>query len=106
MAPKGRFAPTPSGRMHLGNLLSALLAWLDARSGGGALVLRIEDLDTQRTSPPSSPSSPSPRRSSMTWLPGGARAGAWASLRSTSASRTWTPSGPARLHAEPPHGLL
>ena len=51
MAPKGRFAPTPSGRMHLGNLLSALLAWLDARSGGGALVLRIEDLDTQRTSP-------------------------------------------------------
>ena len=50
MAPKGRFAPTPSGRMHLGNLLSALLAWLDARSGGGALVLRIEDLDTQRTS--------------------------------------------------------
>ena len=50
MAPKGRFAPTPSGRMHLGNLLAALLAWLDARSGGGELVLRIEDLDTQRTS--------------------------------------------------------
>ena len=37
--------------MHLGNLLSALLAWLDARSAGGELVLRIEDLDTQRTSP-------------------------------------------------------
>jgi len=36
--------------MHLGNLLAALLAWLDARSGGGELVLRIEDLDTQRTS--------------------------------------------------------
>lgn len=47
---KGRFAPTPSGRMHLGNLLAALLAWLDARSAGGELVLRIEDLDTQRTS--------------------------------------------------------
>lgn len=47
---KGRFAPTPSGRMHLGNLLAALLAWLDARSSRGALVLRIEDLDTQRTS--------------------------------------------------------
>ena len=47
---KGRFAPTPSGRMHLGNLLAALLAWLDVRSGGGELVLRIEDLDTQRTS--------------------------------------------------------
>ena len=50
MTVKGRFAPTPSGRMHLGNLLSALLAWLDVRSGGGELVLRIEDLDTQRTS--------------------------------------------------------
>ena len=50
MEVRGRFAPTPSGRMHLGNLLSALLAWLDARSAGGKLVLRIEDLDTQRTS--------------------------------------------------------
>lgn len=51
MEVKGRFAPTPSGRMHLGNLLAALLAWLDVRSVGGKLVLRIEDLDTQRTSP-------------------------------------------------------
>ena len=51
MEVRGRFAPTPSGRMHLGNLLSALLAWLDARAAGGELVLRIEDLDTQRTSP-------------------------------------------------------
>ena len=47
---RGRFAPTPSGRMHLGNLFAALLAWLDVRSQGGTLVLRIEDLDTQRTS--------------------------------------------------------
>ena len=50
MEVRGRFAPTPSGRMHLGNLLSALLAWLDVRAAGGKLVLRIEDLDTQRTS--------------------------------------------------------
>ncbi len=50
MEVKGRFAPTPSGRMHLGNMLAALLAWLDVRSAGGELVLRIEDLDTQRTS--------------------------------------------------------
>jgi glutamyl-tRNA synthetase len=46
----GRFAPTPSGRMHLGNVFSALLAWLSARSQGGEIVLRMEDLDTQRTS--------------------------------------------------------
>lgn len=46
----GRFAPTPSGRMHLGNVFSALIAWLSVRSKNGALVLRMEDLDTQRTS--------------------------------------------------------
>ena len=44
----GRFAPTPSGRMHLGNVWSALLAWLSVRSAGGELVLRIEDLDPLR----------------------------------------------------------
>lgn len=48
MTVKGRFAPSPSGRMHLGNLLSALLAWLDVRSQGGVMVLRIEDLDPER----------------------------------------------------------
>lgn len=42
---RGRFAPTPSGRMHLGNVFSALIAWLSARSAGGEVVLRIEDLD-------------------------------------------------------------
>lgn len=46
----GRFAPTPSGRMHMGNLFAALLAWLSVRSQGGTMVLRMEDLDTQRTS--------------------------------------------------------
>lgn len=44
----GRFAPTPSGRMHLGNLYCALMAWLSARSKGGEFVLRIEDLDAAR----------------------------------------------------------
>ena len=48
--PVGRFAPTPSGRMHLGNVFAALLAWLSVRSKGGSMVLRMEDLDTQRTS--------------------------------------------------------
>ncbi len=46
----GRFAPTPSGRMHMGNLFAALLAWLSVRSQGGTMILRMEDLDTQRTS--------------------------------------------------------
>ena len=45
---KGRFAPSPSGRMHLGNLMAALLAWLDVRSQNGTMVLRIEDLDPDR----------------------------------------------------------
>ena len=44
----GRFAPSPSGRMHLGNLFCALLAWLSAKSAGGRVVLRIEDLDIDR----------------------------------------------------------
>jgi len=48
--PVGRFAPTPSGRMHLGNVFAALIAWLSVRSQNGAMVLRMEDLDTQRTS--------------------------------------------------------
>ena len=48
MPPKGRFAPSPSGRMHLGNLFSFFLAWLSIRHEGGALVLRIEDLDPER----------------------------------------------------------
>ena len=46
----GRFAPTPSGRMHLGNVFAAMVAWLSVRSRNGSLVLRMEDLDTQRTS--------------------------------------------------------
>ena len=46
----GRFAPTPSGRMHLGNVFAALVAWLSVRSRDGEMVLRMEDLDTQRTS--------------------------------------------------------
>ena len=43
----GRFAPTPSGRMHLGNVFAALIAWLSVRSRNGEMVLRMEDLDTR-----------------------------------------------------------
>lgn len=45
---KGRFAPSPSGRIHLGNILCCLLAWLSVRQRGGRVVLRVEDLDTAR----------------------------------------------------------
>ena len=48
-APVGRFAPSPSGVMHLGNVFSALLAWLSVRSAGGRMILRIEDLDPDRS---------------------------------------------------------
>lgn len=46
---KGRFAPSPTGRMHLGNVFAALLSWLSAKSQGGQWLLRIEDIDPQRS---------------------------------------------------------
>lgn len=49
--PAGRYAPSPSGDLHLGNLRTAILAWLFARASGRALLLRYEDLDTGRTVP-------------------------------------------------------
>ena len=45
---KGRFAPSPSGRMHLGNVYAALISWLSVKKKGGSWLLRIEDLDRQR----------------------------------------------------------
>ena len=47
----GRFAPTPSGRLHLGNVLCAMLAWASVRSRGGRFLLRIEDVDVPRCPP-------------------------------------------------------
>lgn len=47
----GRFAPSPTGRMHLGNMFSALISWLSVRSHSGRWILRIEDLDPQRSRP-------------------------------------------------------
>jgi glutamyl-tRNA synthetase len=47
----GRYAPSPTGDLHLGNLRTALLAWLFARSAGGRFLMRIDDLDTQRVRP-------------------------------------------------------
>ncbi|UVI32606.1 tRNA glutamyl-Q(34) synthetase GluQRS [Paenibacillus spongiae] len=48
---RGRFAPTPSGLMHIGNMRTALLAWLQVRSAGGQFVLRMEDIDKPRCRP-------------------------------------------------------
>lgn len=45
----GRFAPSPTGRMHAGNIFCALVAWLVAKSQNGRMVLRIEDLDRERS---------------------------------------------------------
>ncbi|AJY76667.1 tRNA glutamyl-Q(34) synthetase GluQRS [Paenibacillus beijingensis] len=48
---RGRFAPTPSGLMHIGNARTALLAWLLIRSRGGEFILRMEDIDRPRSKP-------------------------------------------------------
>lgn len=48
---RGRFAPSPTGRLHLGNVRSALLGWLWARASGGEFLLRVEDLDPDRCKP-------------------------------------------------------
>lgn len=51
MSVVGRLAPSPTGRLHLGNVRSFLIAWLSARAHGGRVLLRIEDLDAERAKP-------------------------------------------------------
>ncbi len=50
-SPNGRFAPSPSADLHLGNLRTALLAWLYARAQGARFFMRVDDLDRGRSRP-------------------------------------------------------
>ena len=45
----GRFAPSPTGRIHAGNIVSALIGWLFVKQSNGLIILRIEDLDRSRS---------------------------------------------------------
>ena len=58
----GRLAPTPSGRLHLGNACAAAAAWLSIRQRDGRLLLRIEDVDEGRARPATNTSTPAERR--------------------------------------------
>lgn len=49
MSPRGRYAPSPTGDLHVGNAATALLAWLSVRSASGCFVMRVEDLDPARS---------------------------------------------------------
>jgi len=63
--PRVRFAPSPTGQLHVGNARTALFNWLLARRNGGTLILRIEDTDTERSTKESDPKSTLP---SHRWL--------------------------------------
>jgi glutamyl-tRNA synthetase len=62
--PRGRYAPSPTGMIHLGNARTALAAWLSVRSRGGAFVWRVEDLDPPRVIPGMAEA----QRADLAWL--------------------------------------
>ena len=69
----GRFAPSPPSRLHLGNLRTALVAWLMARSTGRRFWLRIEDLDTARVAAAPEPAAKAPAPAPAGPAPGASR---------------------------------
>src|SRR5689334_16330655 len=64
MAVKVRFAPSPTGKLHVGNIRTALVNWLFARGQGGVFVLRIDDTDLER----STKANEDGIRDDLTWL--------------------------------------
>ena len=80
----GRYAPSPTGDLHLGNARTALIAWLWARHAGGRFLLRFEDLDTRARARPGA------RRRRPTRWPGSASTGTASPSRSRSAASSTT----------------
>ncbi|HSZ83870.1 MAG TPA: tRNA glutamyl-Q(34) synthetase GluQRS [Polyangia bacterium] len=81
-AERGRYAPSPTGAIHLGNARTALLAWLDARAAGAAFVMRIEDLDRARVPPEAEARLLDDLRwLGLDWDEGPDRGGAWGPYR-------------------------
>ena len=64
MTPKVRFAPSPTGKLHVGNVRTCLINWLFAKGQGGTFVLRIDDTDTER----STQANEVQIREDLTWL--------------------------------------
>lgn len=112
----GRFAPSPSGPLHLGNLRTALVAWLFARSQGGRFLMRVEDLDPDRSRPEHEAGQladlvrlgidwdgPSQRQSQRL----AAHRGAFAQLRAAEVVYPcWCTRAEVRMAASAPHGAL
>lgn len=114
--PDGRYAPSPTGALHLGNLRTALLAWLAARAGGGRFRLRIDDLDAGRSRPEHEAGQLADLRAlGLDWdgepLRQSARAGAYATAVGALEARQlvypcWCTRAEIREAASAPHGDL
>ena len=115
--PDGRFAPSPTGTLHLGNLRTALLAWLFARAQDARFLVRIEDLDTGRVARALRRRAARRPRARSAWT-GTARSSASPSASSSTRARSsalaaeglvyecWCTRAEIREAASAPHGAL